>query len=144
MYYMEVDDNSNGGKSDEKEGVRMSHEENSVGNCNPNYNTILELSGASLPSTMENSSGPDGFIGKGDGDDTADDSNVHINSASVKKRATKILSVGPGEVGLRFIFANHDGVNVRIVAPLSSSISSIKMSLLSSWPEGRCIYPPAL
>ncbi len=146
MYYTGVDDDSNGGKSGEKEGVRMSHdEENPVGNDNPKYNTSPTLSGTSPPSIKEDSSVSARFIGNDDNDDTVDSSRDRINSSTlVKKRATERLSVGPGEVALRFIFANHDGVSVKIVAPLSSSISSIKMSLLSSWPEGRCIHPLAL
>ncbi len=137
---MGVDDGSNGGKSGEVEGGRMknSDEENSVGNNHVyNNNNSTPLSGASSPSTKEDGYVSDDSRGKGSDDGDGTSSNNATSSAS--KNETEQLTVGPDEVVLRCIFANHDGVNVEIVAPMSCPILTIKESLLSSWPEGRYI-----
>jgi len=40
-----------------------------------------------------------------------------------------------GKVSIKFLFANRDGLNVRIQCELSDTVATVKGSLLSLWPE---------
>ncbi len=138
FYYMELDNDCSVRTNDE-ESLRMSHDgENSF-----RSNMIPMLSGEFSTCSGSDSENP---VGKCESNDNTVSGSTSIDDSStlVTKRAEQRLPVGPGEVALRFIFANHDGVNVKIVFPLSSTVLSIKTLLLSSWPQGRCIYPSAL
>jgi len=41
----------------------------------------------------------------------------------------------PGKVSIKFLFANRDGLNVRIQCDLTDTVATVKGSLLSLWPE---------
>lgn len=45
------------------------------------------------------------------------------------------FSYEPGKVSIKFLFANRDGLNVRIQCELSDTVATVKGSLLSLWPE---------
>ncbi len=150
---MGADDGSNGGSSGEVEDGRMnnsvdySENENSVGNIYTSDSDTSLLGEVFSPSaTEENGYGPDDFRGKGSGDD--DTSSNGASCSSPSKCATEttetLITIEPGEVLLRCIFANHDGVMVKMAVPLSCPILSIKEALLTSWPEGRYTCHPAL
>lgn len=45
------------------------------------------------------------------------------------------FSYEPGKVSIKFLFANRDGLNVRIQCELSDTVATVKGSLLSMWPD---------
>ncbi len=135
---MGMDDDSHGGKSGKEEGVKLSNdEENSVGNNN-DTSTLGEVSS---PSKKEDGSISDNFRGIGSRDESGLDSS-HSGASTMINGGTGPLhrNPQPGEVAVRFTFANHDGIVEKIVVSLSCTILSIKETLHSSWPEGRYIY----
>mmetsp|Transcript_15540 Transcript_15540/g.18436 ORF Transcript_15540/g.18436 Transcript_15540/m.18436 type:complete len:173 (+) Transcript_15540:149-667(+) len=45
------------------------------------------------------------------------------------------FSYEPGKISLKFLFANRDGLHVRIQCDAKDTVSTVKASLLSMWPE---------
>ena len=48
-----------------------------------------------------------------------------------------------GEVKLKFLFANFDGVAVELSFPYATRVASVKETLLASWPERVTTVPTA-
>jgi len=49
---------------------------------------------------------------------------------------TTPLPTDPNAVRFKFIFANHDGLNVLVDCKLTDTVGEVKGALLSVWPEG--------
>jgi hypothetical protein len=43
------------------------------------------------------------------------------------------------ELSLKFLFVNQDGVNVVLKFPKTTKISTVKQSLIESWPESKSV-----
>jgi len=41
----------------------------------------------------------------------------------------------PGKISIKFLFANRDGLHVRVQCDLTDTVATVKGSLLSLWPE---------
>lgn len=46
------------------------------------------------------------------------------------------FSYEPGKISLKFLFANRDGLHVRIQCDAKDTVATVKGALLSLWPEG--------
>ena len=45
-------------------------------------------------------------------------------------------SANGDKIRVRFIFANRDGVTVEVECSLSDTVNTMKLSLISNWPQG--------
>lgn len=68
---------------------------------------------------------------------TSETEDINDESSDPKPQTKKTLEYEyePGKIGIKFIFANRDGLGVVIQCEETDTVATVKGSLLSMWPE---------